>query len=84
MRQLNDPLRLEQFLPNRILTVVAEGEDLESHAKVTPLVHGKSAMGGKTTAYVCEKGACELPTSDPKMFSQQIKKVKKLARADKS
>ncbi|MBW1767856.1 MAG: thioredoxin domain-containing protein [Deltaproteobacteria bacterium] len=65
----------EQFLPNRILTVVAEGEDLESHAEVIPLVQRKSAMGGKATAYICEKGVCELPTSDPKVFSQQIKKV---------
>ncbi len=50
------------------MTVVAEGEDLESHAKVIPLVHRKTAMGGKTTAYVCVKGVCELPTNDPKLF----------------
>lgn len=69
----------KQFLPNRILTVVTEGKKLKSHAKFMPLVKSKFAQNGKATAYVCERGICELPTSDPKVFAQLIRKVEKLA-----
>ena len=34
-----------RFLPNRILTIVAEGEELERHARVVPLLDGKTAQG---------------------------------------
>jgi uncharacterized protein YyaL (SSP411 family) len=70
----------KQFLPNRILTVVTEGEDLESYSGIIPLVQDKIALAGKVTAYVCEGGTCKLPTSDPLVFSQQIKTVKKLTQ----
>src|SRR3989441_2686345 len=53
------------FLPNRILAVVAEGEDLAAQAKLVPLVESKVAQGGKATAYVCENKECALPTADP-------------------
>ncbi|MBI2980790.1 MAG: thioredoxin domain-containing protein, partial [Deltaproteobacteria bacterium] len=66
------------YLPNRILTVVTEGEDLTSHAKFIPLLQGKYAIKDKPTAFVCEKGICELPTSDPKIFIKQISVVEKL------
>jgi uncharacterized protein YyaL (SSP411 family) len=68
----------KQFLPNRTITVATEGKDLEAQARVIPFVQGKSALEGKTTAYVCEEGLCKLPTSDPAVFSRQIKAVKKL------
>jgi hypothetical protein len=60
------------FLPNRILTVVTEGEDLAAHATLVPLVENKVAQGGKTTAYVCERKVCALPTTDPVIFAKQI------------
>jgi uncharacterized protein YyaL (SSP411 family) len=63
------------FLPNRILTVVAEGEDLAAHAQLVPLVENKVAQGGKTTAYVCERKVCALPTTDPAVFAKQITSV---------
>ena len=76
-----DPFLFEfrkQFLPNRILAVISEGKDLQYHAKVIPLVKGKIAQDKKVTAYVCEEGTCKLPTSDPNVFTSQIKTVKKL------
>ncbi|KKK55998.1 hypothetical protein LCGC14_3068930, partial [marine sediment metagenome] len=73
----------KQFLPNRILTVVTEGKKLKSHAKFMPLVQSKFAQNGKATAYVCERGICELPTSDPKVFAQQIREVEKLGDSKK-
>jgi len=60
------------FVPNRVLTVVAEGEDADAIAEVVPLVRGKQARGGKATAYVCERQVCDLPTSDPEVFAQQL------------
>jgi uncharacterized protein YyaL (SSP411 family) len=66
------------FLPNRILAVVAEGEDLAAHTKLVPLVASKIAQGGKTTAYVCEKKVCALPTTDPTIFAKQISQVRPL------
>jgi uncharacterized protein YyaL (SSP411 family) len=68
----------KQFLPNRTLIVSAAGKELESHAAVVPVANGKFAIGEKTTAYVCEKGNCNLPARTPEIFSQQIKKVQKL------
>ena len=66
------------FLPNRILAVAGEGEDLNTQAKLVPLLENKTAQKGKPTAYVCERGICELPTSAPDVFARQLRKVRKL------
>ena len=68
-----------RFLPNRILTIVAEGEELERHARVVPLLDGKTARDGRATAYVCENRICDLPTTDPAVFATQIATVHPLA-----
>ncbi|MBI1950869.1 MAG: thioredoxin domain-containing protein [Acidobacteria bacterium] len=67
------------FIPNRVLVVVPEGEPLTALSRVVPLVQGKIARDGKATAYVCESRVCELPTTDPEIFAQQIRKVRSLA-----
>ncbi len=66
------------FVPNRIVTVVTEGQELAAQAKLIPLLQGKVAQGGKTTAYVCEKGVCQLPTTDPAVFARQISQLRPL------
>ena len=66
------------FLPNRVLAVAAEGKDLAAQAKVVPLVEGKLSRKGQPTAYVCERRVCELPTTDPRVFAAQIRKVQPL------
>ena len=71
------PLR-RAYLPNRILAVVSQGEDLERHAEVVPLVAGKRAQGGRTTAYVCENRVCAFPTSDPQVFAEQLAEVERI------
>ena len=68
----------DAFLPNRILTVVSEGKELEQHAAVIPLLDRKRAIKGQPTAYVCENRICELPTGDPVTFAGQLRKVKLL------
>ena len=62
----------ETFLPNHVLVVVQQGESLDQQVPFVPLLEGKRALQGKTTAYVCEQGICDLPTSDPAKFAAQI------------
>ena len=71
------PLRAA-LVPNRILAVVSEGADLAAHSEQVPLVAGKRALRGRTTAYVCENRVCDFPTADPDRFAQQILRVKPL------
>ena len=66
------------FLPNRVLTIAAEGDDLADQSRLVPLLEGKVTRGGQATAYVCERRLCKLPTSDPEVFAQQIRKVEPL------
>ena len=68
------------FLPNRILAVAVEGSDLEEQAQLVPLLAGKYARGGQATAYVCEKRVCDLPTTDPAQFAEQIRRTNKERR----
>jgi hypothetical protein len=67
------------FLPNRVLTVAAEGADLAAQAELIPLLEGKVARNGKATAYVCEQRVCKFPTTDPEVFARQIRQVAPLA-----
>lgn len=71
LNQLLDEFR-KHYLPNRILSVVREGEQLDNSSKTIPLLKGKIAQDGKTTAYVCVQGVCELPTRDVKTFASQL------------
>ena len=59
---LLEPLR-RKFLPWQVLVRSAEGDaDL---ARETPLVRDRPARDGRATAYVCHRGACQLPVTDP-------------------
>ncbi len=60
------------YLPNRVVVVAVEGPDLARQAKLVPLLESKVAQTGGATAYVCERGRCELPTSDPAVFARQL------------
>ncbi len=61
----------ERFVPNRVLVVGSEAE-LKRQSENVPLVKMKTARGGRPTAYVCERGVCELPTTDPAVFARQL------------
>lgn len=61
-----------QYIPNRVLAVLEEGESVANQAKLIPLVSGKKSIQGKVTAYVCEKGICDLPTNEAQVFKKQI------------
>jgi len=67
------------YVPNQILAVVTTAPGAPRVVDRVPLVENKIARDGKATAYVCERGACELPTSDPGVFGKQLAKVRPLA-----
>jgi uncharacterized protein len=64
------------FLPNKVLAGAAEGEGLGALTQVAPFVAEKRALGGRSTAYVCERGRCELPTADPAVLARQLARVR--------
>jgi uncharacterized protein YyaL (SSP411 family) len=64
------------FLPNRALTGGPEGDALARLGKVAPVAEGKLAAGGRTTAYVCEKGLCRLPAIEPEKLAAQVAPVR--------
>jgi uncharacterized protein YyaL (SSP411 family) len=59
------------FLPSRALAGAAEG-DVAALAQIVPFVGEKVAQGGKPTGYVCRRGRCELPATDPEQFRAQL------------
>jgi uncharacterized protein len=63
-----------RFLPNVVRAVVDEDE-VAALSKVAPFLEGKTATGGRPTAYVCERGACQLPTHDPAALATQLADV---------
>jgi uncharacterized protein YyaL (SSP411 family) len=63
----------DTFCPRKVLVV---GEPTSSGWRTLessiPLLRGKVARDGRVTAYVCTRGHCELPTTDPQQFLSQI------------
>ena len=67
------------FLPNRVLTIVTQGDELATHQQVVPWLEAKRALKGKVTAYVCEQHVCSLPTADPGIFAKQLTTTRPLS-----
>lgn len=66
------------YLPNAVFAMVSEGSELTALAQLVPALAGKQALEGRVTAYVCERGRCELPTSNPAEFARQLARVQPL------
>jgi len=66
------------FLPNRIIAGTEEGAASESLARVAAVARGKAALGGLPTAYVCERGTCQVPAMDAAALSASLAPVKPL------
>ena len=63
------------FVPNKAFVILTDAEAAEQQARI-PWLENKRAMSGKSTAYVCERGRCDLPTSNPAVFQKQIDRRK--------
>ena len=66
-----------RFFPNRVLAVVPE-PDLEAFAERLPPVAGKRPLEGQATAYVCERGVCDRPCSEPQAFAATLERKQPL------
>jgi uncharacterized protein YyaL (SSP411 family) len=64
------------FLPNRALAGAAEGEPLRALGGIAGVAEAKTALGGRPTAYVCERGQCRLPAIEPEKLASQIAPVR--------
>ncbi|MGB3052042.1 MAG: thioredoxin domain-containing protein [Polyangiales bacterium] len=71
---LSERLR-KSFVPNKAFTVLTDTEASQQEVTI-PWLEAKRAMGGKSTAYVCERGRCDLPTSKPNVFQKQLERRK--------
>ncbi len=68
-KQLLQPLRLS-YLPNKVMAI-SETVDQELGAKI-PLLQGKTALEGQTTAYVCRNYACQQPVTKAEDLEKQL------------
>jgi uncharacterized protein YyaL (SSP411 family) len=66
------------YLPDAVRAIAAEGKDLDAQARTVPLLESKRALKGRTTAYVCRKRVCDLPTPDPAVFARQLARIEPL------
>lgn len=59
----------EEYRPNLILAVATQ--EAAAHSEI-PLLHGRTMMDGKATAYVCKNFHCRLPVTEPDDLRAQL------------
>ncbi len=64
------------FIPNRVFVRAKQSEISAKIKKLIPWAEGKPARDEKPTAYVCEQGSCELPTTSAAEFRRQLNIVR--------
>ncbi len=70
LQPLRDALG-RRFEPNQVALALS-ADRLGALTSLVPWLHGKEAIGGRPTAYVCEEGRCELPAFDPSSFVARL------------
>jgi uncharacterized protein YyaL (SSP411 family) len=67
-----DVLR-QSFIPDKVVTLVCGEGEIVSCGELVPMVRDKMPLSHGVLAYVCEKGRCGLPCSDPQELEQRIR-----------
>lgn len=62
-------------MPGAFESAVAD----EKHLDASPLLNGKTAMGGRATAYVCIGPLCSLPVTTPEAFETLLREQRRAA-----
>ena len=60
-------------LPNAVVQEVREGESGASALPESSPAHGKTAIDGKPTAYICIGPQCSLPVTEPAALVETVK-----------
>ena len=68
-----DPVALlevvrQRYLPNKVLVVARDG----SAGDRIPLLAGREPKEGRPTVYVCRRGVCQAPVTDPDALARQL------------
>jgi uncharacterized protein YyaL (SSP411 family) len=64
-------------LPGAVVQEVREREALPASSPA----HGKTAIGGKATAYVCIGPQCSLPVTEPAALVETVKAARQVSVA---
>jgi hypothetical protein len=69
-RELVAEVTVRRFLPNHVLAVAAP--DDAASPETVPLLQGRTAIGGRPAAYVCERFVCGLPVTSAAALAEQL------------
>lgn len=61
-----------RFIPNKIILLADGGEGQSVLQKYIPFIESVNMIDGKSTAYICENYACELPTPEARVVAQLL------------
>ena len=78
-RRLLSACRLT-LIPGRVIAHVAGDTGPAGIA----WAQGRHPLGGRPTAYVCQRGACRLPVHDPAALRKELRRAVSVAKATKS
>ncbi|MDW7681751.1 MAG: thioredoxin domain-containing protein, partial [bacterium] len=62
-----------RFIPNTIILLADNGKAQETLASYIPFIESVQMLDGKSTAYICENYACQLPTSDREVVAKLLR-----------
>ncbi|MBE7212322.1 MAG: thioredoxin domain-containing protein, partial [Gluconacetobacter diazotrophicus] len=60
------------FVPNKVVLLADGDAGLRALAGAHPYLENATMVDGKATAYLCEGGACQLPTTDPEALARRL------------
>jgi uncharacterized protein YyaL (SSP411 family) len=62
-----------RFLPNRVIALLdPSSRNAAALSQKIPLLAGRTPVGGKAAAYVCENFACQMPVTTPEKLIRQL------------
>ena len=61
-----------RYIPGKVVLLADGDTGLRELARHHPYLQNATMQDGKATAYLCENGACQLPTTDPTALTRQL------------
>ncbi len=60
------------FIPNKVILYINSENAKKRVLSFLPFIEGMKMIDNKTTVYICENYACQLPTNDPKTAARML------------